>query len=372
MSGLKERLVYKKNRVLDLLERLSRSKREIGLIGGGIYAKTLCGALPRFGIEPGFIVLDEKYMTPDKQEICGLPVITPAECVCRYPEAFLIIAYNYTYDKEWTIIRNESLKFTPDNEVITLGAVFLDELDWMPYEYILGNITGFEKTYDMLEDALSRRIMTEYLNAKISGDASRLRMFVTDAENDYDLGLMFGGMREGAVVECGAFDGKSALQFDHYLGGSRRIYALEPLSESYDKLCRSVNGHKFVIPVKKGTADKEITAYISGTGGTASVSSENGDGEKIEITTIDTLLGDENAAVIAMDIEGSEAASLKGAENVICRDRPILAIRIYHKYSDLVELPAYIASLPVGRDYRYYLRVNNTGIGTYDVTFYAV
>ncbi|MBR5091151.1 MAG: FkbM family methyltransferase [Ruminiclostridium sp.] len=370
MSGLKDRLVYRENRVLGMLERLSACRHPIGLIGGGTYARTLCEALPRFGITPSFIVLDEKYMNKSGMTICSLPVISPGECASRCPDAHLIIAYNYRHENELTVIKKEMLKFTPDTYIYALGTVFLNELDWMPYEYILGNITGFEETYDMLEDALSQRIMAEFLNARISGDAGMMHVFDGDSDNDYDPDLLFGNDRKGVIVECGAFDGKSALQTDEYFSGSRKIYALEPVGAAFEKMCRSVSGHKSIIPIKKGTGDKECAAYISGSDGTAAVS-ENGSGERIEITTIDALLGDETAAVITMDIEGSEVSALKGAKNVIIRDHPALAVRIYHKCDDLLTIPKLIESLS-GGGYKYYLRINNPNIGTYDVTLYAV
>lgn len=374
MMKLRDRIVYRENRISALLDRLAHSGRPTGLIGCGIYAGILCDALPRYGIEPGFIVLDEKYLSDENRTFRGLPVITPAECSLRFPDACVIIAYNYRYEDEWKVIRSETEKLTPDNEVIALGAVFLNEFDFIPYEYVLGNIKGFEKTYEMLEDPLSRRIMAEFLNARISGDASRLSMFNTDSKNDYELDLIFEHEKAGSIVECGAFDGKSALQINSYCKGRHRIYALEPEKSNYNKLCENTKGLSSVIPIMKGTADKEYTAFISGSDGTASISGDSGGSaeDAVGLTTIDSLMGDEKVFAIFMDIEGSELPALKGAREVILRDRPVLAVRVYHRRDDLLLIPQFIASLPCDEKYRYYLRVNNTGIGTYDVTFYAI
>ncbi len=46
-----------------------------------------------------------------------------------------------------------------------------------------------------------------------------------------------------------------------------------------------------------------------------------------------------------MDIEGAELEALKGAREIIVRDRPKLAISIYHNAEDYVEISAYIKSL---------------------------
>jgi len=55
-----------------------------------------------------------------------------------------------------------------------------------------------------------------------------------------------------------------------------------------------------------------------------------------------------------MDIEGSELNALKGAEAVIRKYHPVLAVCVYHKKEDLLEIPQYIKSLYPG--YKLYLR----------------
>ena len=373
MFDLKSKLVYKSNRILDILDTLSGSSRPVGLIGGGVYARILSEALPRYEVKPEFIVLDEVYIKNTASELYGLPVITPDECSRRYCDAYLIVAYRYKYENEWSIIRNETFKFTLETEVITLGTYFLNELDWLPYEYIIGSIDAFEQTYNMLDDALSRRIMVEYLNAKISGDARKLIMFNTDSKNDYELSVIKENCHDGVIIECGAFDGTSALEIDDCFAGERKIFALEPVSDTFAKLCKNTQGRKMIIPAKKGTSDKSGTAYINGGDSTASVEFGNDRlGEKIDIITLDESFENETAAVIVMDIEGSELSTLKGAQKIIKRDHPLLAVRVYHKWDDLITIPQFIASLGGDVPYRFFLRVNNSFIGTYDITLYAI
>jgi hypothetical protein len=49
-----------------------------------------------------------------------------------------------------------------------------------------------------------------------------------------------------------------------------------------------------------------------------------------------------------MDIEGAELKALRGAEAVLRRFRPRLAIAAYHRSDDLAALPDYLDDLDVG------------------------
>ena len=57
-----------------------------------------------------------------------------------------------------------------------------------------------------------------------------------------------------------------------------------------------------------------------------------------------------------MDIEGAELSALHGAEKTIKRDKPVLAICVYHKREDLIAIPQYIKELVP--EYKLYLRAH--------------
>jgi hypothetical protein len=54
---------------------------------------------------------------------------------------------------------------------------------------------------------------------------------------------------------------------------------------------------------------------------------------------------------IKMDIEGSELNALRGAEGTILGFKPKLAISIYHRDSDFIEIPNYLRKLDVGYEF---------------------
>ena len=67
--------------------------------------------------------------------------------------------------------------------------------------------------------------------------------------------------------------------------------------------------------------------------------------------------------VIKMDVEGLEQSIINGGKELIANFKPILAICVYHRISDIVEIPILIRSiLP---DYKFVLRygVHTTLLG---------
>lgn len=71
---------------------------------------------------------------------------------------------------------------------------------------------------------------------------------------------------------------------------------------------------------------------------------------------------------IKMDIEGADLEALKGCQNTIRRYHPKLAISVYHKPEDIIEIPCYIKELVP--EYRLYLR--HYGNGDTETVLYAL
>lgn len=74
----------------------------------------------------------------------------------------------------------------------------------------------------------------------------------------------------------------------------------------------------------------------------------------IETVALDEFLRGERVTFIKMDIEGAERDALKGAAQIIREQKPKLAVSIYHRPDDVIEIPKLILSLRP--DYRLYIR----------------
>ena len=81
--------------------------------------------------------------------------------------------------------------------------------------------------------------------------------------------------------------------------------------------------------------------------------SEDGS-EKIETISLDEVLQGKRVTFIKMDIEGAEYNALIGCEKTIKKWKPRLAICVYHKSEDILEIPALL--LKMNDDYKFALR----------------
>ena len=74
--------------------------------------------------------------------------------------------------------------------------------------------------------------------------------------------------------------------------------------------------------------------------------------------SVDSVLQGAPVTFIKLDIEGAEIDALKGAKESIKKWKPRLAICIYHKPEDPIEIPLYIHGLVP--EYRMYIRHYST------------
>lgn len=172
---------------------------------------------------------------------------------------------------------------------------------------------------------------------------------------------VFEPMKEEIIINAGACDGRTDLEFLMWGGDKvKRIYSFEADKSNVEKCKEFIKEHcddrVFLIP--KGCWHETAKLSIGGGVGTpGSYLEEKGEGE-IDVTTIDSVVKDEKVTFIKMDIEGAELNALKGAKNTIVKNRPRLAICVYHKYEDFYKIPQYILSL--APEYRFYLRHYST------------
>ena len=152
------------------------------------------------------------------------------------------------------------------------------------------------------------------------------------------------------VVDCGAAEGSFALKV---ADRASVVVAFEPLPLFLTALRRTFAGHPNVILEPAAIGARVDTAYLDGEGICAAITSTP-TGTVVPMTTIDEWSATSNQQVdfIKADVEGYELDVLRGASEVIRRDRPKLAITSYHLANDWHQMTALISSIDPGYRFR--------------------
>jgi FkbM family methyltransferase len=164
-------------------------------------------------------------------------------------------------------------------------------------------------------------------------------------------------------IDGGVLDFKTSIEFIEWCNGKfDKIYAFEPDKASYD-ICKNVLQTNKILDQKRiklyqaGLWNKTKKVFFNPIGNGASRIAEGGTSQ-IETVSIDERLKGQSVTFIKLDIEGAELEALKGARKTIKKYRPRLAVCIYHKPEDILEIPRYILSLNM--DYKLYIRHYST------------
>lgn len=157
-------------------------------------------------------------------------------------------------------------------------------------------------------------------------------------------------------VDCGAFDGDTMREFIKVTKGHyQSIVCFEPVEE-YHKRLKKRGKAKQVTSINAGVYKETTTLHFHAEEGKGSAISVKEDERTITVPVraIDDVPECQNATFIKMDVEGSELDALHGAEQTILRNKPKLAICIYHKHRDFVAIPKWIHELVP--EYKLYVR----------------
>lgn len=283
--------------------------RQIVLFGAGVSGR---GALPIFQNDKRFLGFCSSTEEKQKNGFLGRPVMSPEELLSRKDLTVVISAAD---------ARQEILK------ILQEGGY--------PQEQVF-NLDG---------------LMTSYNDQYFGPDFIRYEP-------------------EEVFVDAGCCNLRSSLALRGHCGRVKKVYAFEPEPENYKVCLRNREKYRFpeVELLPFGVWSERTTLHFSAGNAAVSRVSEAGD-SSIQVMPIDEAVDpDERVTFLKMDIEGSELEALKGARHTIQKDRPKLAVCIYHKPEDMTEIPLYIKSLVP--EYRLYVRHHSNRYG--ETVLYAV
>ncbi len=199
------------------------------------------------------------------------------------------------------------------------------------------------------QSSISQKLIYEY---EINGLASSL------GTSYFESGIFQPSDNE-IFVDAGAYRGETTEEFIEWCPAYKKIYCFEPDKVNFEQLRNNVTktGIRDIEVYNAGLWSKNDVLCFEKHGDASSHIKAKGE-EKINAVSLDSLLNGEKVTFIKMDIEGAEKEALDGAKNTIKKYAPKLAICIYHKPEDIVELPRYISQLVP--EYRFKIRHYST------------
>ncbi len=155
-------------------------------------------------------------------------------------------------------------------------------------------------------------------------------------------------------VDAGCFDGGTSIEFTKWAKGYKQIIALEA-NKYFVKRCKdNLNSIDRVTILEKAAWNKADSLLFRDSSFDGGARIDGCGSSVVAADSIDNILQGKEATFIKMDIEGAEYKALIGCEKTIKEYKPKLAISVYHKPEDIIEIPFIIKKY--NPDYKFALR----------------
>lgn len=338
-------------------------KWDVYIYGGGTDISSVVLFFWNLGIDiKGIIDLDPNK--DGKRVLEKVPIISPSKISKKFNSEKTFVIINTIYFRgieQYEIIcllkRLGIEKFYELNEweKIEIKAKPHPWADIERIDYYRENIRGLEATFDLLYDVHSKEIMLEFIRVYMQLGTYSLEQCNSDKKYFYgqnpdgEKEEIYKHLEDEVWINCGSNNGDNV--FWYFVNGlnAKAVYAYEADIKEYTRLVKNLE----YLPLNYKEKVFPINEFIS----------EKTNWEDKEAITL-----------VNADIEGGELDLLKGLKKIIIKSRPVLAICVYHKASDLVEIPDYIRSIT--NDYFYVLRKYESNVEnvrrTAELVLYAI
>lgn len=218
------------------------------------------------------------------------------------------------------------------------------------------------------QNEMKKQLMQSGIREKIIDYGSLINSIIEDQY--FDLEYLKVDNDKEIFLDVGCYDGNSSINFKKWCGEHEYfIYAFEPDSRCIETCILNLNNQKInykLIPKGVWSDEMQISFFYSDYGDSC-ICRECGS-VGIPVISLDKELQDERVTFIKMDIEGAELQALIGAKKIIRKNKPKLAISVYHKKEDIFEIPQVILEYYSG--YTLYLR--HYSIDSNETVLYAI
>lgn len=278
----------------------------------------------------------------------GLPVRSFSE-LCQDQDRIVLVAIWKYFDE---ILRQCEEAGVEIWDAALLGGVVFDTME-DSCDFISDHLPQLDNICQRLADERSAQVYRASLAVRLFRQRGGMKHFRSPAQ--YIEPEIVPLRSRETVFICGAGNGVAAVQIDRATEESIRLHLFEPDEENFSQLCATVGQMRDVHCIKKGVGRKSEHLPFCGGMGENGTFSAVGD-RTAQVVSIDDYVNGTGSVptYITMDIEGWEMEALRGAEKTILRHKPKLAVSLYHRASDFVNIPEYVLGLRP--DYDIYVR----------------
>lgn len=228
------------------------------------------------------------------------------------------------------------------------------------------------KTLDILADSASKRAYLGRIKALLAGNAA----YMPIAPHREYFHPLVAPQRGDTMLDGGVSDMVEAqMDFARAVGENGRIFGFEPIPRLAQAAADSLKNFPNYHLQCAGLADKPGSAVFADLRDSSTIrpdSSKDTPGTVVcDLRSIDSFCKKNHIThvdCIKLDVEGSELSALRGAREIITRDRPRLIVCLYHKPEDMTEIPLFIKSIAP----EYSLYVSHCSCQFMDTVLYAI
>lgn len=337
-------------------------KSKVVLYGAGISGERILTLLKPYCIDCAYVIDDDPSRWGNRIE--DIEIISFDEFVekcLNFTKVSVILATIYG---KTVLKRLEGIADIVDIEVYEMYA-------WMDEAYDLGGlkdklsnkgeIERFNKEKVLLKERMadeeSKKVLDGLYNYMNSKDFNIISDICTEYDQYFIPEIRSAIHQPLKLIDGGAYTGGLYQAIKKYDIKLERWYCFEADTNNFKQLLvcsERLKLGKTQVCVNKGLWKCADNLYFEYEKGSDSKIVDYKTEVQIETVSIDTYFSDCDCNFIKMDIEGAEYFALQGAMQVIKRDRPILAISIYHSIEDFYRIPKYLMDELCG--YKFYVR----------------
>ena len=355
-----------KQREASALEDLLAARQNRCVIfGAGTLGSKAVTLLRELGVEP--LAICDSNPARWGATVAGLTVLSPTEAAAQFgaDSVFFVTIWN---DFHWfgaTLAKLTSLGCTSVSSYAPIfwkfGPRFMDLLLLNePAHRLYENLDKVFAAENLWADEESLAAYRANILWRAKGDPSHLPY--PAPRNTYFPPDIFKLIPEESIVDCGAFDGDTIRMTRSLVGSDfNAIHAIEADTVSLEKMSAylatltpetqsKVHIHECAVGAERCTLQFVMTGALTSKSG----SDETPAAVDVPCIPLDELFAETTITFIKMDIEGAEYDALRGGSHIIQRDKPLLAICVYHTQSDIWRIPLLMRSL--NPDYQLFLR----------------